>query len=498
MVDEHDTTGNDGPDPWAEIDSAGGGATGDGFDIDAFTFDGEGEPAPAGEPKVGDDAAAEQPFTEQPFVEQPATDEPFADQSAGVTAHAADAAGGEQHGDGEENELLGSVAWDDPEPAMEALDRSAEQSADSFGLGEFSESSESGSEAAVAPVAAAAVAAAAVATRAATPRPAKRKKSGGIGQMISIVLGGAMAIPVTLGILVWGFGKDPFGTTKHVPDQLAFLLPAKFQRGGRGGGEDLGLPIPKQPRDRRPVNGAEPSPPASDPVVEPAATTPSGDDLPGVDPAADSPEPFVDPLDAPAIAPPPAVVPPAPPALDTTALQDAIAAAEAAAEAVRDVTDPADPARTPLLIEWYKRLAAVAEQFVLLEHAAADTGRALAGPPEGFKALHAAIAARADLRDELPRLGRMWLTASNRKGDGVVLQATFESARRAGPYWSTLATLQLPKGKTRQLVLVSRGEPAAVAGDPIVVTGVILGDGVVWAADVRGMGAGDSASGFGF
>ena len=39
MVDEQDTTGNDGPDPWAEIDSAGGGATGDGYDIDAFTFD---------------------------------------------------------------------------------------------------------------------------------------------------------------------------------------------------------------------------------------------------------------------------------------------------------------------------------------------------------------------------------------------------------------------------------------------------------------------------
>ena len=150
----------------------------------------------------------------------------------------------------------------------------------------------------------------------------------------------------------------------------------------------------------------------------------------------------------------------------------------------------------PLMLDWYKRLARVAEELVLLERSAADTGRALSGPPEGFKSLHAGIAAHEGLRSELARLGRMWLTASKRNGDGVVLAVTFESARRVGHCWSSQAILQLPKGASRRIVLVSRGEPGCVEGDPIVVTGVILGDGVIWAADVRGAAAGDPVSPF--
>jgi hypothetical protein len=246
---------------------------------------------------------------------------------------------------------------------------------------------------------------------------------------------------------------------------------------------------------------AEPIAPEADPVVpqptaaDPSAADPSAGESSAGDQRPARTEEFVDPLDVPQPTPSAPFASPAPPPLDTAALDAALAAAEAAAEAFRNVGDPDDPARTPLMLDWYKRLASVAEELVLLERTAADTGRALAGPPEGFKALHAGIAGHAGLRTELARLGRMWLTASKRNGDGVVLQVTFDSARRVGPYWSTQATLELPKGKTRQVVLVSRAEPAAVAGDPIVVSGVILGDGVIWAADVRGAAA-DAAAPF--
>ncbi|MCX7430425.1 MAG: hypothetical protein NTY17_05400 [Planctomycetia bacterium] len=63
-------------------------------------------------------------------------------------------------------------------------------------------------------------------------RPAAAKKKGsGFGQMVGVVLGGLMALPITYAILIWGFQKDPFKLGKQVPSQLAFLLPEKLQPG---------------------------------------------------------------------------------------------------------------------------------------------------------------------------------------------------------------------------------------------------------------------------
>lgn len=525
MADDRDTTANDVPDPWGDIGSSGGDATADGFDFGEFSFEEQGEsaspnaqpdtPPPhldaeAGGPGVpaGDDAVHAVPGSDAAGHEPPklgiAPPSEPADLLHADVGHAAeleelsvqDSASGEQ--DGDEAMLIGGGAWDDPAPAADGAERAAEQSADSFGLGEFSDSSESTSEAASAQVVAA------VAPKRPAPQRKPKKKSGGIGQMIGIVLGGALAIPVTLGILVWGFGKDPFGTTRHVPEQLAFLLPQKFQRGGRERGVDLGLKIPQDPPRRRTEDDPGVRPPA-DPVGDPLVNvddplTPAPKNDPVDDPADIDPTAFIDPLDEPPGKKPPAdrvVVPPPPPPLDMSALVAAIGEAEAAAEAIRTVSDAEDPARRPLLIEWYKRLVKVADELVLLERTAADSGRPLARAPEGVAALHAAIAAQGGLRDELARLGRMWVSATKRNGDGVVLPLTFESARRVGPYWSSQATLQLPKGEPRRIVVVSRGEPAAVAGDAVVVTGVILGDGVIWAADVRGAAAAEPVSPFG-
>jgi hypothetical protein len=74
--------------------------------------------------------------------------------------------------------------------------------------------------------------AAVAATGVASGRPAAGKKKGsGLGQMVGVVLGGLMALPITYAILIWGFQKDPFKLGKQVPSQLAFLLPQTLQPG---------------------------------------------------------------------------------------------------------------------------------------------------------------------------------------------------------------------------------------------------------------------------
>jgi len=70
------------------------------------------------------------------------------------------------------------------------------------------------------------------AAAAAVVRPvAAKKKPSGLGQMVGVVLGGLMALPITYAILLWGFQKDPFKLGQQVPSQLAFLLPQKLQPG---------------------------------------------------------------------------------------------------------------------------------------------------------------------------------------------------------------------------------------------------------------------------
>ncbi|NBT13532.1 MAG: hypothetical protein EBS56_08130, partial [Planctomycetia bacterium] len=82
-----------------------------------------------------------------------------------------------------------------------------------------------------------AAAGAAVATAVApvAARPA-RSQGGGIGQLIGIVLGGLMAIPITYAILLWGFQRDPFKLAGMLPEQVASLLPEKVQPGFRKSG----------------------------------------------------------------------------------------------------------------------------------------------------------------------------------------------------------------------------------------------------------------------
>jgi hypothetical protein len=332
------------------------------------------------------------------------------------------------------------------------------------------------------------------------PAPArKKKKPSVIGQLVGVVLGGALAIPITLAILIWGLGKDPFNLAPMLPESVAFLLPAKFRPAGAAGG------LPQLP-SLDDIVGTSPG--GGEGAADDEAALPSADDLPGIEPepeptdlaAIDSAPPADDPLmdlvDEPVLSVPPPVavepvLPPAPEPLDLERLASAIAEAQAAFEAVTAVDDPSDPVRRRLLAKWYRSLAGYAEELAAVERLAAETGRPFDAAVEQGEAIRADLADHPQLLAELSRLTRDWIAYTKRPSDGVVAPATFVLARRVGPYWrsqvSLAATDKLP---ARELVVLTRTEPAVAPGDEVVLVGLAVDDDVVWASDLRPAAAG--------
>lgn len=350
-------------------------------------------------------------------------------------------------------------------------------------------------------------------------KPAKRKK-GGIGQMIGLVLGGAMAFPIVGGILIglmWAGVNVPVGRSigRALPESMAFLVPEKYQPGFKkgGGASFAGSPLDAlgtasgaatdEPasKDASPgvdavadlaVDAPQPPPSAGEPVVDDTPVVPSDG------------ETFEDPLAAPNR---PAA--PAPLDAERAAAESRRLAAEAAAAdrrpfdaaveealtalaAVEDVADVEDPSRKTRLVDLYKALAKVAAELVILERISGDAGRPLVEPPQSLVGIHDRL---GGYREDLVRLGRNWLAYAKRPSDGVVLPVTFQASRRVGPYWTSKVTLAMPKGATRQLTVLSRAEPAAVQGDAVILTGMVFDGDVVWAADVRPLAA--AGGGFG-
>ncbi len=348
-------------------------------------------------------------------------------------------------------------------------------------------------------------------------RSAKRSK-GGIGQMIGVVLGGVMAIPITLGILIWGFQKDPFKVTKHVPESVAFLLPEKFQPGfkkGRGAAgpasfagsplDALGSvsgPATDESAVKDPTPGLDdvadlavdaPQPPvAGEPVVDDAPVVPSAAET-FEDPLAATNKPAAPaPFDAARAAAEAKRLAAEAAAADRQPLDAAVEEALTALAAVEEVADVENPSRKTLLVDLYKTLAKVAAELVILERISGDAGRPLVEPPQSLVGIHDRLGRH---REDLVRLGRNWLDYAKRPSDGVVLPVTFQASRRVGPYWSSKVTLAMPKGGTRELTVLSRAEPAAVQGDAVMLTGMVFDGNLVWAADVRPLAA--AGGGFG-
>lgn len=330
------------------------------------------------------------------------------------------------------------------------------------------------------------------------PAPPKKRKPSVIGQLIGVVIGGAMAIPVSLAILIWGFGKDPFNLTPMLPDSVAFLLPAKF----RPAGSDT---IPNAPSLDDIVGGPAAGdgeaalPNGDDPPMtapeQPAPVEPEPTDLAVVDPAPGPGETADDPLmnlleeSGTAVQPPAPVEPPPPPEpepLDLEKLGAAVAEATAALEAVAAVDDPSDPVRRRLLALWYKSLAGYAEELASLERLASETGRPFEPAVEQGDAIRTSLANHPRLLAELSGLTRAWITYSKRPSDGVMTPATFVEARRVGPYWRSQVRLAASETQpAREMVVLTRAEPAVTPGDEVVITGLAVDDDVVWASELR-------------
>ena len=400
---------------------------------------------------------------------------------------------------GEELDPFAGLTEDAGEWPGVATPAEAESAADDFGAG-----FDVGAGVAAAGAAAATVAGGDDAKRSPAkpkrPAPPRKKKPSVVGQLIGVVLGGAMAIPVTLGILIWGFGKDPFNLTPMLPDSVAFLLPAKFRPAGSGTipnapslDDIVGTPSGDDGEAALPSAGdlatTEPEPPAP---VEPDPT-----DLAAVDPAPapgageTEDDPLMNLLDESggAAQPPAPVEPPPPPPpepLDLEKLGAAVAEATAALEAVAAVDDPSDPVRRRLLALWYKSLAGYAEELAALERLATETGRPFEPAVEQGDAIRAGLADHPRLLAELPGLTRSWITYAKRPSDGVVAAATFVGARRVGPYWRSQVSLAATDTKPAlELVVLTRTEPAVAPGDEVVITGLAVDDDVVWATELR-------------
>jgi hypothetical protein len=202
------------------------------------------------------------------------------------------------------------------------------------------------------PISAAVAMTGAAAAAAAGVRPvAAKKKSSGLGQMVGVVLGGLMALPITYAILLWGFQKDPFKLGQQVPSQLAFLLPQKLQPGYKPPRKANASPsLDAAPSlDDLPL-ADDPSPPAApepaamaaaEPVEGTAAEPAASEALATTEPmkteaAAESPAESAEPAPA-----EPAPVEPAPqPALEAVASDSPVTATPAMAAAADLATLP--------------------------------------------------------------------------------------------------------------------------------------------------------------
>ena len=300
---------------------------------------------------------------------------------------------------------------------------------------------------------------------------AARAKPGGIGQMIGVVLGGLMALPITYAILIWGFQKDPFKLAKLVPPEVAFLLPQKFQPGyTKPANDSVESGKKRSPLDNLPT-GVEG-------VME---TVPASGDEDGMDSKPANPAGGSVASGGGGNGQGQAVAPSAPEPLDLSQLTAAVKKASAASVMLADLDDPADPKRKKMLVGWYKSLATVGEELVMLETVAADAGQPLEQVPAAVIELSAQIAANGAIVKDLSKLGKMWL--EKRPSNGVAILATLEASRQVGPYWCS--QVSLASAESRKISIISRTQPLAVTGDQIIVLGVLLDGDVIWSGDCR-------------
>ena len=338
-----------------------------------------------------------------------------------------------------------------------------------------------------------------------TSGPRSKRAGGGLGQMVGVVIGGVLAIPVTLAILLFGFQRDPLHITPKVPDGLRFLLPSRFRSVGEerrtdkttGGPGRLTLDQISSPPDRV-TTTAEPVP---EPSITPAAATPAPDEGAIAPAPADAPADAVElagsglpdspqPIEEVEIVVDPVLVDAGSAGIeagresagiDLAPVTAAIGAATNATDTLGLGTFGGDPAaREQSLVGWYRSLSLVALELAKAERAAIESGRSSSEVIDRFAELRSRLA--IERHDDLELLGSMWLASEKRPSDGAILVATLEAVRPVGPWWGGRLAVggEAPHG----LSFLTRSAPMAQPGDVVIVVGVLGESGTIWAVDI--------------
>ncbi len=115
-----------------------------------------------------------------------------------------------------------------------------------------------------------------------------------------------------------------------------------------------------------------------------------------------------------------------------------------------------------------------------------DSGRSLDDASASVAEVTDGIGSRPAIHAQLARLARDWIGYARRSSDGVVVPARFLGARPVGPFWRSEVRIGDTEGRPYlDLVVVTRAEPDVAADAIVVITGLSLDDGVIWAADIR-------------
>ena len=69
-------------------------------------------------------------------------------------------------------------------------------------------------------------------------QPQKRKPVNPLTEILKVILGGALAIPIGVLCVWWFAGKAPFGFSEKVSEYVPWIVPEKLRGGGRSSGSD--------------------------------------------------------------------------------------------------------------------------------------------------------------------------------------------------------------------------------------------------------------------
>ena len=293
------------------------------------------------------------------------------------------------------------------------------------------------------------------------PRPLRRRQAG--GSIVGVIVGGLLAVPIVVVILLWGFRRDDFGIARLIPEQLAFLLPAEFQMPRLPRDLPSVEAMPRLPSDGFPGLGDDDPLGANGSLLPGGEATSSEGQKPlGMEPPAE--DPLLD-------------------SADLALLEMATARANVMLDSLQELpTDAPDEMQKAARIDWYKSLAAVGEEAAAAEQVMVDGGRSAAAVARPVTSLVGRIAADPAAVKELAALARQWMLATKRTSPGVVIPGEFRAGRQIGSVWAATLQSEADDLQPSEVTVLSRSRPEVAEGSRVVAAGVIVAGDVIWAS----------------